>query len=450
MKNIDFKKIKNQFNLIIEKLDYSKVSNQKIFTVSFDIDKNSVYMKNELLTSHCPFIFSSNTFSVCGFIREKFFSFDTKNEYQDNKNKILKYISESFAIDNNSDTKTFIFGGLSFDLNQNYDDIWKDVPLINFTLPRYILHDSKLIINLYTDVKMSLEKIKLKISTYIDELEKMYSNNSINFQPELTEIKNLKEKNIYCKKINHLLNKLKNKDESITKVVVSRIKKATFKNKIPLFNIFNNLVRKNTDNMNFLYSINDDINIIGSSPELIISKNGIKIKSESIAGTNYQTTTDDFTTNKKEIIEQKIVTKYINVFFKNNTTNILFNDKPNIKKSSNIEHLWTSFSADQNNNKSILDLLYELHPTPAIAGEPKKEALNIINSYDENRGWYGGPIGWIDNKLNGSFFLNIRSGLGINKDLYLFSGSGITDQSNADNEWIETEYKFNLMEESLK
>ena len=103
--------------------------------------------------------------------------------------------------------------------------------------------------------------------------------------------------------------KLKNKDESITKVVVSRIKKATFKNKILLFNIFNNLVSKNTDNMNFLYSIDDDINIIGSSPELIISKNGIKIKSESIAGTNYQTTTNDFTTNKKEIIEQKIVTK---------------------------------------------------------------------------------------------------------------------------------------------
>jgi len=97
-----------------------------------------------------------------------------------------------------------------------------------------------------------------------------------------------------------------------------------------------------------------------------------------------------------------------------------------------------------------LDLLYELHPTPAIAGEPKKEALNIINSYDENRGWYGGPIGWIDNKLNGNFFLNIRSGLAINNDLYLFSGSGITDQSNADNEWIETEYKFNSMEDSLK
>ena len=143
MKNIEFKKIKNQFNLIIEKLDYSKVSNQKIFTVSFDIDKNSIYMRNELLASHSPFIFSSNTFSVYGYVKEKNFSFETNNEYQNNKNKILKYISESFAINNNYEAKTFIFGGLSFDLNQNYDDIWKNVPLVNFTLPRYIFHDYK-------------------------------------------------------------------------------------------------------------------------------------------------------------------------------------------------------------------------------------------------------------------------------------------------------------------
>ena len=67
----------------------------------------------------------------------------------------------------------------------------------------------------------------------------------------------------------------------------------------------------------------------------------------------------------------------------------------------------------------------------------------------ENRGWYGGPIGWIDNNLNGKFFLNIRSGLILDKDIYLFSGSGITKDSNLDDEWNETEQKFNLMIDSI-
>ena len=92
-----------------------------------------------------------------------------------------------------------------------------------------------------------------------------------------------------------------------------------------------------------------------------------------------------------------------------------------------------------------MDLLKNIHPTPAIAGHPKEDALNLIKKTNENRGWYGGPIGWIDNKLNGNFYLNIRSGLGINNHLYLFSGSGITNKSTFNNEWEETEHKFKSM-----
>ena len=122
---------------------------------------------------------------------------------------------------------------------------------------------------------------------------------------------------------------------------------------------------------------------------------------------------------------------------------------PIIKTSSSIEHLCTSFSADTINDKNILDLLSEIHPTPAIGGYPRQEAINIIRSYKENRGWYGGPIGWIDSKLDGMFYLNIRSGMCSNNDLYLFAGSGITEKSIAKNEWEETEHKFKLMIDSL-
>ena len=45
----------------------------------------------------------------------------------------------------------------------------------------------------------------------------------------------------------------------------------------------------------------------------------------------------------------------------------------------------------------------------------------------------------------GNFYLNIRSGLGIDNHLYLFSGSGITNKSTVRNEWKETEHKFKSM-----
>ena len=116
-----------------------------------------------------------------------------------------------------------------------------------------------------------------------------------------------------------------------------------------------------------------------------------------------------------------------------------------LKKSSDIEHLCTSFSAFLDTDKNIFELIENLHPTPAIGGFPKQQAIDLIKDKNENRGWYGGPIGWIDNNLDGKFFLNIRSGLAFYSDLYLFSGSGIVKESISNNEWLETERKFNLM-----
>ena len=47
------------------------------------------------------------------------------------------------------------------------------------------------------------------------------------------------------------------------------------------------------------------------------------------------------------------------------------------------------------------------------------------------------------------FILILDRGMSSNNDLYLFSGSGITEKSIAKNEWEETKHKFKLMIESL-
>ena len=52
---------------------------------------------------------------------------------------------------------------------------------------------------------------------------------------------------------------------------------------------------------------------------------------------------------------------------------------------------------------------------------------------------------FLTKKKNDIIITPVRSGLGLNKDLYLFSGSGITEKSNLEDEWMETEQKFNLM-----
>ena len=448
MNKKDFNKIRNEFNHMMKSFDVSKISSKKIVSVCFEIQNNLNELLNQISLDQHPIFLSNNKFSVYSFGKEYSFSFYNEDDYKANKNEMINLVSNTLFINSRNHYKTFIFGGLNFDLSESNNEIWNDIPIAHFTLPRYTFTDSKLIINLFLDNSVSLENINQLFLKYIDNLEILLSNQKKNtINSDLLDISDLTSNDLYHKKINNLIDIFKTGNSNLIKVVFSRIKKVSFPYAVPLLNIYKNLLNKNNNSMNFLYSIKDDINIIGSTPELVLSKLNYKIESESIAGSNYNKN-NDFIYDEKEIIEQRIVTDYIINFFKKNALDIEYNDKPKIKKSSDIEHLCTSFSANLKNDKNILDLLIDLHPTPAIGGYPKNKAMDMIRQLKENRGWYGGPIGWIDNNLDGQFYLNIRSGLGVDKNLYLFSGSGITEKSNSENEWMETEQKFNLMLEA--
>ena len=449
MNKKDFNNIRNEFNNAINSFDISQISNQRIFSISFEIQNNLNDSLNHISLDDEPIFLSNNEFSAYSFGKEHSFSFYTEDDYKSNKDKMIKLVSNTLFINSRNHYKTFIFGGLNFDLGESNNEIWDDIPIAHFTLPRYTFTDSKLIINLFLDDEVSFQKINQLFLKYIDDFEFILFNNKVNnIKSKLLDISDLTSNDLYHKKINNLLDIFKVGNSDLIKVVFSRIKKVSFSNKVPLLNIYKKLLNKNDNSTNFLYSIKDSTSIIGSTPELVLSKSNNKIQSESIAGSNYSKN-NNFLFDKKEIIEQRIVTDYIIDFFEKNAANIEYNDKPKIKKSSDIEHLCTFFSADLKNDKNILDLLIDLHPTPAIGGYPKEKAINMIRNLKEGRGWYGGPLGWIDNNLDGQFYLNIRSGLGVNKDLYLFSGSGIIEKSNSDNEWNETEHKFKLMLESL-
>ena len=216
---------------------------------------------------------------------------------------MIKLISNIFFINSHKDYKTFIFGGFNFDLNETNNNIWNGVPIGNFTLPRYTFIDSKLIINFFSEDKVTKPKIAKIISKYIDDLEQIFSTHKQNnIKSKLLKISNLTSKNSYSSKVRNLLKILKKDDYELLKVVFSRIKKASFSGSVPLINIFKNICSRHRQNMNFLYTIKDNISIIGSTPELILSVLDGEIRSESIAGSNYIHKTNEFVFDKNEII----------------------------------------------------------------------------------------------------------------------------------------------------
>ena len=85
----------------------------------------------------------------------------------------------------------------------------------------------------------------------------------------------------------------------------------------------------------------------------------------------------------------------------------------------------TRFRGKVGKDAHILDFVERLHPTAAVAGSPQEKALEFIrNDEGMDRGWYAGPVGWVDGSGGGEFTIAIRSGLVHDNEATLYAGSG--------------------------
>ena len=155
--------------------------------------------------------------------------------------------------------------------------------------------------------------------------------------------------------------------------------------------------------------------------------------------------------DKKSLDEHKLVVKEIKNILKPKLIDIKISKGPNILKLKNVQHLITNISGTLKNDISILELVKSLHPTPAVSGYPVDSALKLIKQYEEHdRGWYTGPIGWIDKYDDGDFCVALRSGFINKKTIQLFSGGGIVLNSVPEEEWEETQLKLKTISEIIQ
>jgi isochorismate synthase len=124
--------------------------------------------------------------------------------------------------------------------------------------------------------------------------------------------------------------------------------------------------------------------------------------------------------------------------------------RPALQRLRHVAHLRTRITATAAPGTHILDLVARLHPTPAVAGTPREEAMRLIRDLEpRGRGWYAGPIGWMNGDGDGDFAVGIRSAFVRNDVALLYAGAGIVAGSDPDREWDECEAKLRFMEDGL-
>jgi isochorismate synthase len=121
-------------------------------------------------------------------------------------------------------------------------------------------------------------------------------------------------------------------------------------------------------------------------------------------------------------------------------------DTPKVVVSRNVQHLSTPLRGRLIGGHCVLDLVERLHPTPAVGGVPRLEAMTAIREGEGfDRGWYAGPVGWVDADGEGEFAVALRSGLLDRRNATLFAGAGIMADSDPDAEYVETGLKLKPM-----
>jgi isochorismate synthase len=191
-----------------------------------------------------------------------------------------------------------------------------------------------------------------------------------------------------------------------------------------------------------------------------VSRHGLEVRSNPLAGSaprsgdreEDRTNADVLVGSAKDREEHAIVVEAVADTLRPFCAELTFDPEPVLRETPNVWHLSTRFRGVlKEPAPSALDLVAELHPTPAVAGTPRDAALNTIaelEPFDRDR--YAGPVGWVDAEGDGEWAIALRCAELRGDRAILYAGAGIVADSEPARELDETERKFRAFLDALR
>ena len=198
-----------------------------------------------------------------------------------------------------------------------------------------------------------------------------------------------------------------------------------------------------------LYSVDG---LVGASPELLVSRTGDIVRSHPMAGTTARTgdpasdarLSASLLASAKDRAEHQITIDMVLDTVLPFCSYVDSEPEPSIVAAGNVQHLASLVEGRLSSPPaSALALVGALHPTPAVCGWPRSEALALIDRLEGlDRGRYAGPVGWVDADGNGVFAVAIRGAELDGSQARILAGNGIVVDSDPAAELAETRSKL--------
>ena len=230
--------------------------------------------------------------------------------------------------------------------------------------------------------------------------------------------------------------------KQLDKAVLSR-RLSIPRNRVDLYSLYIELKNKYPNAFTYLVSSPETGTWMGASPELVLSQVGSQIITTAIAGTQaLKSSIDKVDWGEKEIQEHAYIESFLNEVLADNNIQYDISEKSTIA-AGGVCHIHSRIKIQSEIN--LIKLSELIHPGPALSGYPVKAAVDLITKVESNsRQYYCGIIGPINsNRID--WFANIRC-LQVHPNNYtLYIGGGITEDSELESEWEETNLKSNTL-----
>lgn len=200
--------------------------------------------------------------------------------------------------------------------------------------------------------------------------------------------------------------------------------------------------------------------LVGASPELLVSRHGVEVRANPLAGSaaragdpaTDRANAERLGASAKDREEHAVVVEAVAATLQPLCESLTWDPEPVLQETPNVWHLSTRFRGRlREPAPTALDLARALHPTPAVGGAPSNAALATIAQLEGfDRGAYAGPVGWVDADGNGDWAIALRCARLNGDRATLYAGAGIVGASDPAAELEETERKFGAFLDALR
>lgn len=244
----------------------------------------------------------------------------------------------------------------------------------------------------------------------------------------------------------------------VQKVVLARAVEVHFAGAVEPLRILDRLRRANPRAWPFLFETAAGSTVIGAAPELLVAVRDGRFHTMAVAGTagRGEVPEEDrrlarrLVESEKDGAEHGIGVRELGERLRDLVRDFRVDPAPRVLRLAGVHHLRTDVRGRLPEGMDVLSLVETLHPTAAICGYPREAAGEVLQAEEPvERGWYGGPVGWLDARGDGVFAPALRSAVLRGRVARLHAGAGIVAGSRPSAEWQETGMKLRTVLDAL-